>query len=274
MIQRILFAAIFAGVLGGVFVSAAQHLKVTPLILEAETYEEMDAATTASQTLATAPETASGTLATAAPDHDHAHDHAGATANTTHDHDHGDATTTASDHHHDENAWAPQDGFERISYTLLANIVIGVGYALLLCAGIVLRGKDITIRQGLMWGVCGFLAFSLLPSLGLPPELPGSVSAPLEARQIWWLSAAIGGAAGLALIAFGRGWIYKLVGLVAIVTPHLYGAPHVAEALGGSLPAELAAEFAIASIITSAGFWLVLGGLSGAFLARKPLSQA
>ncbi|WP_417844194.1 CbtA family protein [Thalassospira sp.] len=262
MIQRILFAAIFAGVLGGVFISAAQHLKVTPLILEAETYEEMDAG-------AATPEPASAPHDISIAGHDHTHDHAGITANTDHDH----AATMASEHHHDENAWAPQDGFERVSYTLLANIVIGVGYALLLCAGIVLRGKDITIRQGIMWGMGGFMAFSLFPALGLPPELPGSVAAPLEARQIWWLSAAIGGAAGLALIAFGKGWVYKLIGLVAIITPHIYGAPHVEEALGGALPAELAAEFAIASIITSAAFWLVLGGLSGAFLARRPLSQ-
>ena len=38
MFQRIVFAAIFAGLVAGVFVTAAQLVTAVPLILEAETY--------------------------------------------------------------------------------------------------------------------------------------------------------------------------------------------------------------------------------------------
>ena len=49
--------------------------------------------------------------------------------------------------------------------------VIGAGFALLVAAGMTLRGRVTDWRRGLIWGASGFLAFSFLPALGLPPPL-------------------------------------------------------------------------------------------------------
>ncbi|MEE8433363.1 MAG: CbtA family protein, partial [bacterium] len=57
--------------------------------------------------------------------------------------------------------------------TLLADLAVGLGYALLLCAGILLAGRKVNALRGLAWGACGYAALVLAPSLGLPPEAPG-----------------------------------------------------------------------------------------------------
>jgi len=44
--------------------------------------------------------------------------------------------------------------------------------------------------------------------------------------------------------------------------PHLIGAPAAPHGAMG-VPAELAAEFATASLATAAAFWLLLGSVSG-----------
>ena len=43
MLHRILFAALVAGVVGGLATAVLQHFTTTPLILEAEKYEGGDA---------------------------------------------------------------------------------------------------------------------------------------------------------------------------------------------------------------------------------------
>ena len=57
-------------------------------------------------------------------------------------------------------------------------------------------------RQGLLWGLAGFAVFTLAPSLGLPPELPGHAGG--RARPAPGLVAAhrAATAGGLALLAF------------------------------------------------------------------------
>ena len=177
-----------------------------------------------------------------------------------HDHD-----STAA-HEHDAQAWAPDDGAERTGFTVLMNVLAAVGFALLLAAGFALRGGA-SAREGLLWGLGGFTAFSLAPSLGLPPELPGAAAAGLAERQAWWLMTAALTALGLGVIAFVRiAWLWPL-GLVLMAVPHIVGAPQP-EQHGGLVPAEAADAFVIAVIITSAVFWLVLGGVSG-WLFRK-----
>ncbi len=179
-------------------------------------------------------------------------------------HDHGRDPATA--HDHDAQAWAPDDGAERIGVTVLMNVLAAVGFALLLAAGFALRG-GVSAREGLLWGLAGFAAFSLAPSLGLPPELPGAAAAGLAERQAWWLMTAALTALGLAVIAFGRKPWLRPLGLVLMAVPHIVGAPQP-EQHGGLAPVELADAFVIAVIVTSAVFWLVLGGVSG-WLFRK-----
>ena len=82
-------------------------------------------------------------------------------------------------HEHDEEAWAPADGFERFAYTALANVVTAIGFALMLVAVSELAGGIANWRQGVFWGFAGFAVFTLAPGLGLPPELPAMPAADL-----------------------------------------------------------------------------------------------
>jgi cobalt transporter subunit CbtA len=233
LFQRIFFAAVLSGLAAGVAMSAVQQWQVTPLILEAELFE------------------------TAAP--------AAAAAGHTHD-----AGTPA--HEHDEDAWAPQDGAERTFYTVLANLLNSIGFALLIGAVSVLAGLEITARNGIVWGLAGFAAFQLAPAFGLPPELPGMAAADLGTRQLWWWATAL--ATGLAALAIARfrSWPAVIVGAALILAPHIVGAPAAPDE-PTAVPAHLATAFAAKSLGAGAVFWLVagpmFGWLSGCF-ARLP----
>ena len=171
-------------------------------------------------------------------------------------------------------AWAPVDGLERISYTLLANTLSGIGFALLLGAAFALRGRG-DWREGLLWGLGGFAAFSLAPALGLPPELPGMTAAELDARQLWWLVTVSATAGGLSLLAFAPKIALKALGVAIIVVPHAIGAPHPEIVEAGTVPAELAAAFVSATLVANLLFWLTIGGVSGyAFGRLSPVDAA
>ena len=230
MFRTILLSALGAGVAVCVAMTALQAFTTEPLILHAEQFE------------------GSG------------HDHGAAAG---HDHDAG-----AAAHHHDSVAaeepeeWGPADGAERTAFTALANLVVGVGVSLILLAIMVLSGRPIDARTGLLWGAGAFVAVSLLPSLGLPPELPGTPAGELLHRQVWWIGTALVSAIGLGLIAFGRSWLTAIVGLVVIVAPHVIGAP-VPPSHDVAYPGALAGEFVIASLVVSAAMWLFSGAAVG-----------
>ena len=175
-------------------------------------------------------------------------------------HQHGDG---AAAHEHD---WQPADGAERIAYTVLFNILAGFGFALLLNGALVLRqavlrGATPHVATGAMWGLAGFACFALAPAFGLPPELPGMEVADLLDRQLWWAATAAASAGGLALIVFAPSVIWKALGIVFLIVPHIVGAPHTHET--GNVPGELAAQFVGASLVAAAVFWIVLGAVSG-----------
>lgn len=229
--RRALIAALVAAVVGCAVVTAAQQAVVVPLILKAETFETAEPAAPKSE--------------------GHAH-----------------APGTPADHHHDADAWAPADGIERVAYTALANLGVSLGFALLLVAGFTLAGREVDGQKGLLWGAAGFACFTLAPTLGLPPELPGSVAAAVGPRQIWWFGTALATGVGLALIVFGRHVALKLLGVAAIVLPHVVGAPHPPAGEAGGVPPELAAQFAVLSLAVAALFWGVLGWVSGTVWRR------
>jgi cobalt transporter subunit CbtA len=175
----------------------------------------------------------------------------------------------------DEATWSPEDGVERTTYTVLTNLLVGAGFGLLLVGAFVLvemGGRSIDAFRGLLWGLAGFLVFALVPSVGLPPELPGTVAAELPARQLWWTGTAVATALGLGLVAFGRAPWMKALALPIIALPHLIGAPQPSEH-GGSAPPELAREFVIASLATTGLFWIALGTTSG-WLYRRLAGSA
>ena len=173
---------------------------------------------------------------------------------------------SAAAHEH-SSAWEPENGAERTAYTLLADILTGFGFALLLGAGLTLCGGEAGWRQGLLWGLAGFATFTVAPSLGLPPQLPGSEAAPLFDRQLWWLGTAAATGCALALIAFTTRARWTILAAVLIVLPHLYGAPEPSEQIAAA-PAALTHHFVIAATVVNFLFWLILGASTGYFHER------
>ncbi|MCX5514889.1 cobalt transporter [Kaistia algarum] len=241
MLKSIILSAFGAGLVVGAILTGVQFVTTEPLILHGETFEkaaEANEAPAAAVDPAAAHQEASG------------HDHAAA------------AETTPAEHHHDAGAWEPADGFERSAYTLLANLLMGVGVSAVLLGAMTLRGGPIDARTGVLWGVAGFFVASLLPSLGLSPELPGTAAAEITSRQIWWLGTVAASAAGLALLVFAPAWYAKLAGIALAVVPHVIGAPRP-PTLEAPYPAALGAEFVVASLVASALLWSLSGLFSG-----------
>jgi len=162
-------------------------------------------------------------------------------------------------------AWEPQAGPERAAYTILADVLAGVGFAFLLTGAIALaslRGYIIDARRGLLWGAAGFAVFALAPGLGLPPLPPGIEAADLIQRQLWWIATAAAAALGLGLIVFPRRLTYRVIGAGVLIVPYVIGAPEPPE-IGGQVPPGLVAEFVVASLAVAGVFWLLLGTISG-----------
>jgi len=235
MIVRLLLAALAAGLIAGMAMTPAQYTKLVPLILHAETFETGDAG-----------------------------------------HDHGVSETAAAvepaahDHADDE----PTPGFGRLGNTVLANLVAGCGFALMLAAVALLSGFEFPkgregVVRGVLLGAAGWFSVQLAPAFSLPPELPGFPYADLFARQTWWVTTVALTSAGVWLIAVRREWMLNLAGLALIVAPHVWGAP-VPDDISSDLPALLAAEYASAALATTLFFWVFLGGLLGLFLSRVP----
>jgi len=230
MFGRIILTALAAGLISGVFVWGAHMVKTTPLILAAEVYEDQ---ADGHQPMPAYPE----------------------------------QTPAAQP----EEEWAPADGFERGVFTLLMDALTGIGFAFLLAGAISISGRPIDWRRGVLWGLSGFTAFFAAPSFGLAPELPGIQAGDLGARQAWWLATAAATAAGLGLLAFTPRPLMKGLGVVLIVLPHAVGAPahEIGHGIGtGGVPAEMATEFAIATLVVTGLFWALLGGLTGYFYNR------
>jgi cobalt transporter subunit CbtA len=231
MFKTIVFSAFGAGLAVCLAVSALQFATTEALILQAEAFEG-----------APAPDAA------AAPGSDAA----------------------VHEHEDEDEEWGPANGIERTAYTVLANLVVGFAVSLMLLGGMAIKGDPIDARRGLFWGVAGFAAVSLLPGLGLPPELPGTPAADITDRQIWWLGAAVASAAGIGLLAFSRNWGLLAAGVALLIAPHVVGAP-APPSHAVSYPGALAGEFVVASMVVSAVLWS-LSGLAAGWLHQR-LSQ-
>ena len=241
MLNRFVTAAIVAGFVAGLLTATMQNFTTTPLIIEAEKYED------------TGKQHAS---------HQDQHVTAGLVKTALLEVSTGE----------EAEAWAPQDGLERIFYTSIATIGTAFGFALILLALMVLAKEKITPRTGLLWGLAAFTATGLAPALGLSPELPGSAAAELASRQFWWMGAAMATAAGLWLTFRVPSSIAFIGGVVLIVAPHIIGAPHPHEFTSG-VPAELAGHFASASLVVHAVMWSLTGGIAGYMWQRSEAAQ-
>lgn len=158
----------------------------------------------------------------------------------------------------------------RHAMTVGFNIVTYVGFAFLLIAAMTIaemRGlTKITPKQGIIWGLAGFVAIQLAPAIGLPPVLPGTIGADVDARQAWWLGTIVASVVGLWVLAFSRGPI-ALAGVALLAAPHLIGAP-VLDTYWGVAPPELAAQFVTFSLGSAAVGWTCLGFLAAWFWTR------
>src|SRR5258708_5202647 len=101
---RLVCAALCAGLLSGLIAAAAHQIGTVPLILEAEAYEA------AAQHKAAEP-----------------HPHPATAA-----------------HENKAAAWEPENGLERAAYTLAADLLTAIGFALLLASGLTLRGGAVS----------------------------------------------------------------------------------------------------------------------------------
>jgi cobalt transporter subunit CbtA len=170
-------------------------------------------------------------------------------------------------HEHAAATWEPENGIERTAYTLLADVLTGIGFALLVTAGLTVRGSAPTWRKGVFWGLAGFAAFTIAPSVGLPPELPGTDAAPLAERQLWWLAVVVSTSSALALLAFTRRLAWAVFAAILIVLPHLAGPPQPLDHVALTSEA-LRHQFVDAVMVVSFLFWLVLGASTGYFCGR------
>jgi cobalt transporter subunit CbtA len=170
--------------------------------------------------------------------------------------------------------WKPSDGIERTAFTSVATIATSAGFALILLAGMLVSGDEITVKKAFGWSLAAFVATGLAPSLGLAPELPGSAAGPLLERQVWWVGTAISTGVALWLFIRGTNWITKVVAVILLAAPHLIGAPQPV-AFESKAPAELAAHFAAASLTIQAALWILSGLAAGAlwmhFNKRAPV---
>lgn len=228
--RMLVVSALWSGLWAGLLLTAVQSIQVIPTLLQAEAYEEQAALTSM-------------------PNHIHA------------DSENGQA------HQHEAEVWQPRNGWERTFFTGVANISLGVGFALLLGAASSICGGISNWRSGALWGLAGYAIFFAAPSLGLPPEVPGTAAANLKDRQLWWLMAVFDTAIGLWLLVFSKTKLNKLLGSLLLLSPHFIGAPQP-EMHSSAAPAALANTFVVATAIANAIFWLILGSLMGLF-SRK-----
>ena len=240
LLRRIILSAIFVGVIAGSLLSVMQILGISPIIFAAEVYEIEEPATAVAS-----------------------HSHGG---------------EAASGDHHDAEAWGPEDGAERTSFSIMANILASIGFASILLAlmsQLQLQGViQLNLTKGVLWGLAGFIAFFVVPGIGLPPEIPGVQAAVLENRQSWWLFAVVSSVVGLAVIAF-TSMKFKVLGVIAITLPYVIGAPHIQgpefvhpDPNAVTALTELHHQFIIASGFANLVFWIVLG-LTSAWMLNK-----
>lgn len=230
MIGRIVLAALIAGMAAGIIMAGIQHVRITPIILAAEVYEKAAEAAAPAET-------------------------------TTQD-----ATTMTMTHDH-ASEWEPADGWQRTLLTTLASVIAGAGFALALAGISLLTGIAITPANGLIWGVCGFLAVTVATGAGLPPALPGMPEVDLIGRQEWWVGTIVATGIGLYLIAIRREFKFIALAIALIALPHLIGAPQPASH-ETTVPAGLAAEFASNTVAAAAVFWSLIGLFLGLALQK------
>jgi len=240
--RSIIYSALIIGIIAGSLYGLFQQLHINPIIYAAEAYEVSD-----------------GSDHPVAETHNYSDKHS---------------------HEHNHEAWSPEHGFERIMATLFTNILVGMAFSILLISIMVLHNlksnkPPLSCKSGALWGLGLMLSIFAAPSLlGIHPEIPGTIAAQLEHRQIWWVASAAVTATGLLIIYYGAN-AFKLGGVLLIVLPHLVGAPKMdslkfanSDPVAVAALNELSSQFIIMTSIGMLIFCVLLGALSGFASAR------
>lgn len=155
--------------------------------------------------------------------------------------------------------------------SVLFTMLTYCGYAFILVAlmGIAEeRGASITPRNGMIWGLMGFIAAHLAPAFSLPPEVPGVAAADVLLRQYWWFATVALAAVAMWLIAFHFTMIGIGAAAVLLLLPHIIGAPEPA-VFTGPVPTEIGALFAARALAVGMAAWILLGAFSAYFWTKE-----
>lgn len=240
MFKRMLGGGLIAGFGAGLFAAVLHFAFVQEIILHAELYETGELVH----------------FGTGAGGNEIG---SGAVSDDGHDHSHGDTDG------------ADTSTLTRNVMTVLFTGLIYAGYGLILAAAYQIAGlfgRQISLQQGILWGIAGFASFQLAPAMGLAPELPGSTAADITLRQVWWLGTVLATGAGLALIGLGRSLPFVIGGAVLLVLPHVIGAP-ILDGFHSIAPPELAGEFSARVLGVGLAVWALLGWLTARFAAPE-----
>lgn len=149
-------------------------------------------------------------------------------------------------------------------YTALGDVLVAIGFGLLLTGMYGLTGRY-GLLAGILWGLAGFVTFHLAPAAIVPPSLPALKLAPLSLRQGAWLVTVCFTAAGLSFLAFGKGST-RLLGLVCLSVPAILFrliAPLPQFEISSAGLSSIERHFIVGVLGTSLLFWIFLGASSG-----------
>lgn len=155
----------------------------------------------------------------------------------------------------------------RLILFLAFSVFLYCGYALVMTSGFAMaeeQGRVMSVQNGFLWGLAGFVIVQLAPALSLAPELPGFAKVDIGARQLWYFATLACAAVSVLLIVMGPRIWYKAAGVLLFFAPHIIGAP-MPEAFSGPIPPEIAALFATRSLGIGFLGWCALGVLCGYF---------
>jgi cobalt transporter subunit CbtA len=237
--RNIVFSAVLVGIIVGSLYGLFQQYQINPIIYAAESYEVSDVIAPAS---ADAPND----------------------AQAVHSHDHGDNAD-----------WSPTNDFQRVTATLVANVMTAITFSLILLSVMSFHNlksdkPKLNWKTGLLWGVALMLSVFVAPSLlGLQPEIPGTLSESIGQRQVWWVSSAVATALGLLLIYYAVPAV-KVAGAILLILPQIIGAPTPeSHSYANTDPIAidalnlLSGQFVIMTTIGMAIFCLLIGALCG-----------
>ena len=254
MINRMVTSALFAGFVAGLFAALLHFAFVQEKILLGEKYE-----------------TGAAVHSAGVAEHDHDMTEMPADEAVADGEAAAPAAADGHSHHHATEEGEEPSPVMRNALTVLFHTLLYCSYALILVAGFAIAeryGKRVTAREGLLWGIAGFVAVQLAPAMGLEPELPGTLAAPLLDRQIWWAGTALCSGAALVMLGYGRSLLWVALAAGLLVVPHIIGAPEL-PTFSGVAPPELAASFAARSLGLGLATWALMGWLAGWFWSGK-----